>query len=123
MTEETTNKNPLESIIEKVDAISDKIDNAVAEQEAREHAELNAKVLALMEGVPANLAISALGYSTCVVVTSTMPSDEWVSTGSAIGGAILNYLTDMERMVDSDGPEAANDEDLEKEDVQPTQLQ
>mgnify|MGYP003345875483 FL=1 len=53
-----------------------KIEDATIEQEAREHAELNAKVLALMEGVPANLAISALGYSTCVVVTTTMPSDE-----------------------------------------------
>lgn len=111
MTDEKNNVDQLESIIEKVDAISDKIDNVVAEQEAREHAELNAKVLALMEGVPANLAISALGYSTCVVVTSTMPSDEWVATGSAIGGAILNYLTDMERVVNSEGPEAAaNDE-------------
>ena len=100
-----------------------KIEGAVSEQHVNEHAELNAKVLALMEGVPANLAISALGYCTCVVVTSTMPSDEWVATGTAIGGAILNYLTDMERVVNSDGPEAANDEDLEKDDVQPTQLQ
>lgn len=87
-----------------------KIEDAVPEQELNEHADLNQKVLALMEGVPANLAISALGYSTCVVVTSTMPSNEWVATGSAIGGAILNYLTDMERMVDSEGPEAVNDE-------------
>jgi hypothetical protein len=89
-----------------------KIEDVAPEQEANEHHDLSQRVLALMEGVPANLAISALGYSTCVVVTSTMPPDEWEETARAIGTAILGYLTDIKRVVRAEEVAAANDEEL-----------